>query len=349
METDAAVVPDPGPEPLPAVKKRPARRRRVSVSAEVDGLPSTGFVPAVYPKTDEELKRIQVAVDSNFLFGGLSSEQRDLVFGAMNEKKVAAGTEIIKQGDAGDFFYVLDEGSADVHVNGNKVHHYTSGSSFGELALMYNCPRAASVIAVEDCTLWQLDRSTFQYSLCANQSEKRNAYETVLKDLDLFANLTPVEITRIADVMEEQNFEENETVIKQGENDFAKMKFYIVTKGKAKVVIDTETEKAVQVGVIEKGGYFGEKALIEKVPRAATIQATDGPLVCGCLDVAAFERLLGPCKELLARQITKYASMTAEAIDQPRASGAALNAVRAKSTEALSQGALEASTVASAE
>lgn len=38
---------------------------------------------------------------------------------------------------------------------------YESGEAFGELALLYNAPRAATITANEDCTLWCLDRGTF--------------------------------------------------------------------------------------------------------------------------------------------------------------------------------------------
>lgn len=53
---------------------------------------------------------------------------------------------IIKQGDVGDFFYVLDTGATRIEVNGKKVAEVGTGGSFGELALMYNAPRAATVV-----------------------------------------------------------------------------------------------------------------------------------------------------------------------------------------------------------
>ena len=56
-----------------------------------------------------------------------------------------------------------------------------------------------------------------------------------------------------------------------------------------------------------EGGYFGEKGLIEHAPRAATVTAK-GPLEVACLDCAAFERVMGPCNELMKRHMAEYRS-----------------------------------------
>eukprot|EP00957_Ditylum_brightwellii_P188401 14342536-Ditylum_brightwellii.AAC.1 len=79
----------------------------------------------------------------------------------MDEYSVVAGDDIIKQGDIGDYFYVIESGSVKFTVDGAEVGKAKSGDGFGELALLYNCPRAATCTAEEACDLWRVDQDTF--------------------------------------------------------------------------------------------------------------------------------------------------------------------------------------------
>ena len=81
---------------------------------------------------------------------------------------------MIRQGDVGDFFYVLDTGHCDIHVEGvGKVMDVGPGGSFGELALMYDAPRAATVTATEPSTTWALDQLTFKKTIMDATMKKR--------------------------------------------------------------------------------------------------------------------------------------------------------------------------------
>ena len=84
----------------------------------------------------------------------------------------------MQEGEDGDYFYVLESGECEVYLSKvddgtTSVMKYTDGSSFGELALMYNCPRAATVKASSASSLWVLDRGTFRHMLSSDQNSKR--------------------------------------------------------------------------------------------------------------------------------------------------------------------------------
>ena len=87
----------------------------------------------------------------------------------MEECKVQTDQKVIEQGDKGDLLYVVEDGKLDCfklfdgETEPKKVRSYEPGDAFGELALLYNAPRAATIIAKENCQLWQLDRHTFNH------------------------------------------------------------------------------------------------------------------------------------------------------------------------------------------
>lgn len=105
----------------------------------------------VFQKTPDQLKRIRDAIKDNFLFKNLDEEQEADVLNAMKEVSIPANEIIIKQGDAGDYFYIVEKGNLDIYVKkdgldssegdtaglGKKVASSHEGSSFGELALMH--------------------------------------------------------------------------------------------------------------------------------------------------------------------------------------------------------------------
>ena len=77
----------------------------------------------------------------------------------MQKVKFAPGDVIIKQGDEGDRFYVLESGTCDIPVKGKgSVMKALRGVDFGELALLFNQPRAATVTAESDVVVWQASR-----------------------------------------------------------------------------------------------------------------------------------------------------------------------------------------------
>ena len=63
----------------------------------------------------------------------------------MFDMQVEEGQHVINQGDNGDYFYVIESGQFDIFVDGHPVGDIGAGAAFGELALMYSSPRAATV------------------------------------------------------------------------------------------------------------------------------------------------------------------------------------------------------------
>ncbi|KAI9281849.1 cyclic nucleotide-binding-like protein [Sporodiniella umbellata] len=278
------------------------RIRRTSVSAE-SMAPTEDFVKVVIPKTESQAERIKRSIGNNFLFRDLDEEQYIDIVNAMSEKHLGAGAMVIEQGAVGDYFYVVECGTLDCFIYGNKVTSYEAGGSFGELALMYNAPRAATITTSSECVLWALDRITFRTILMENTSHKRRMYESFLSEVALLKSLEPYERHKIADALESIYFEDGEQVVKQGD---VGEQFYIIESGKA-IVLKTNVSYGTtnQVNILERGSYFGELALLNDSPRAATVVA-HGRLKCATLSKKAFTRLLGPVLDILKRNSENY-------------------------------------------
>ncbi|XP_037388408.1 cAMP-dependent protein kinase type II-alpha regulatory subunit-like isoform X1 [Pygocentrus nattereri] len=291
--------------------------RRVSVCAEAynpdDDEDDDSEPKIVHPKTDQQRSRLQEACKDILLFKTLEKEQFAEVLDAMFEVLVKPQEHIIDQGDDGDNFYVIERGVYDIVVKmkdgvSRCVGKYDNKGSFGELALMYNTPRAATIIATQSGALWALDRATFHRLIVKNNAKKRKMYEAFIECVPLLKSLELSERMKIVDVLGARAYKDGEQIIKQGDEADC---FYIVESGAVKILIKSKTKagqrgnEEVEVARCSRGQYFGELALVTNKPRAASVYAV-GETKCLVIDVQAFERLLGPCKEILKRNIASY-------------------------------------------
>lgn len=293
---------DADDEPPPDFfKEQTGTKARASVSAEAYGEWNTkkAFVAPVIAKTDEQKERLKGCLSKSFLFSSLEDQDMTIVIGAMKEVNANAKERVINQGDQGDFLFVIESGKLDciIKVDGQDkvVKTCEAGDAFGELALLYNCPRAASVDAQEKCILWQLDRDTFNNIVKEAAQKKRQRYDAFLAKVPLLANMDAYERSQLADALKTESFNDGGVICKQGD---VGNKFYIIEEGEA-----IATKGGQQVMAYVAGDYFGELALLRNQPRAATVTAK-GPTKLLSIESRSFKRLLN-VDELMERS-TKY-------------------------------------------
>lgn len=251
-----------------------------------------------FDKSEEVLGRLEEWLKNSILFGHLGAKERREIFMYMEEQKFPKGTVVIKEGDEEntDLFYIVEEGELDVVKGEEKVFDYTRGGTFGELALMYNVPRQASVVATTDVVCWTLQRWCYRNNVMMHTKNKREKYQQFLSKVHLLANLDKYERLKIVDALIPEHFEDGETIMTQGDKG---THFYIIEEGAVKVVKNgEETENSPLV----VGQYFGEVALLRDTVRQATLFA-NGKVKCLSLDTNAFVRLLGPCEDIMKRNI----------------------------------------------
>jgi len=271
-------------------------------------------VKVVHPKSDEQRHRLQEAVKNILLFRSLDVEQLGEVLDAMFERKAEPGETIITQGADGDNFYVVESGEYGVLVtqadgSPKKVMTYEGKGSFGELALLYNMPRAATVQAETLGSLWAMDRQTFRKIVLRNAYQKRKMYEAFLQNVPLLSHLDENERMNIADALITETYTNGDLVIKQGDPANG---MFIVETGLVDVVKKNDNGEEKTVSSVKEGGYFGELGLMNNRPRATSIVA-QGAVRVAFLDVCAFERLLGPCMDIMKNRVPEYEEQLAKA------------------------------------
>ena len=182
-----------------APKPRPVGRR-TSVSAEsMDPSKMKAQMANItsIEKEPEVYENLMKVVGKSPLLRMLDAQQKDKIVKAFSGPLIKQPDEdVITQGDIGETFYLLESGEVDVYkkkadADEIKVHTYKSGDAFGELALMYNAPRAATCRVGKggEAKLWALDRVSFKVIVVAAAMLKRETYQGFLDKVSILSEL----------------------------------------------------------------------------------------------------------------------------------------------------------------
>ncbi|CAE7222535.1 egl-4 [Symbiodinium sp. CCMP2456] len=281
------------------------------------------------PKTAEERKLMVQALKSNQNLSScvsLTDKQIAVLVDAAWKEKVSIGKELIQEGDlSADYFYIVQSGKFSISMGQNETQAksanaaqaaaqnlglVSAGGSFGELALLYFAPRAASVRAVQDSVVWVIDRKTFKDTLAKSADDMVKEYIAYLDKVQVLAKLKQDEKEAVAKALTEMSFSKSEDVFQQGEAGDA---FYILVEGEVSVIKDGAEQTRLKASGKE-APMFGERALLTKEPRIATITVTSDAAKALVMDKATFDMILGPLE-----QLNKRGKDAPSAVKQPSA------------------------------
>ncbi|GAV00456.1 hypothetical protein RvY_11299-2 [Ramazzottius varieornatus] len=273
----------------------PKRRRNAGVSAEpLRGTQAMEFRKDSIKKYDKGKKSkatIKQAILENDFMKNYDQQEISEIVDCMYYVEYAADELIIKEGEDGKVMYVLEDGEVEVTKDGKKLCSMGPGKVFGELAILYNTKRTATIRAVVPCKVWAIDRQSFQMIMMRQGIVKQEEYMKFLKSVPAMKALPQETLARMADVIDEYHYNNGEYIVRQGARGDT---FFIISNGRVKVTRKaSENDEEKYIRHLEKGDFFGEKALRGEEMRTANIIADskDG-VSCLVMDRESFNQML---------------------------------------------------------
>ena len=273
----------------------------------------SSFDAPSFPKSEEIKSFLLAAIANNFVFDAIDDISKRQFVDAMEFQEFSEGDWIMQQGDVGDYFYVVADGEVSFHVKEEsdddgvskdhpppQVGTGSKGASFGELALLYNTPRAASVRARTLLQLFRIDQMTFRSLLMTQQKQARSGLLDTVKKI--FPDVDETMQRRLVDAFSIVTYQPGERIINKGDKGDV---LYIIKSGQVLVSTDSSTL------LMKDGEYFGEQALLTGQARAANVTA-DTQSTLMCVSKVMLETFLGPLDEAFKLSfITKLLQSTA--------------------------------------
>ncbi|XP_023938970.1 cGMP-dependent protein kinase, isozyme 2 forms cD5/T2 isoform X1 [Bicyclus anynana] len=212
--------------------------------------------------------------------------------------------DVTRLEDTSNNFDSQQNGDSEGRVEVSRENKYLStmapGKVFGELAILYNCKRTATIKAATDCRLWAIERQCFQTIMMRTGLIRQAEYTDFLKSVPIFKNLPEDTLIKISDVLEETHYQNGDYIIRQGARGDT---FFIISKGQVKVtqkLPNCNDEKFIRT--LTKGDFFGEKALQGDDLRTANI-ICDSPngTTCLVIDRETFNQLISTLDEIRSK------------------------------------------------
>eukprot|EP00931_Biecheleriopsis_adriatica_P025913 TRINITY_DN1581_c0_g1_i1.p1 TRINITY_DN1581_c0_g1~~TRINITY_DN1581_c0_g1_i1.p1 ORF type:complete len:1005 (+),score=195.18 TRINITY_DN1581_c0_g1_i1:33-3047(+) len=195
-----------------------------------------------------------------------------------------AGETIVKEGADGTYFFVLSEGALEVSVNAKVVNKMGPGSAFGGIALLYNCPRTATVVATAKSGMWGVTGLVFQATLQHNAKRRLEENLDLIEQVRILDGLSAGQKARLGTTgLLYESWKTGDVIAEEGTQPTG---LYVVKTGSLQSISGgTVREKRLDGGQVtaelQTGNVFGERELLRnQVLQTSLVAASDCELVC---------------------------------------------------------------------
>mmetsp|Transcript_18535 Transcript_18535/g.45924 ORF Transcript_18535/g.45924 Transcript_18535/m.45924 type:complete len:938 (+) Transcript_18535:155-2968(+) len=246
-----------------------------------------------------DLKMIRSALKKNAFFNRMDSQDLIEFVESFEHIEVSEGIQLFKSGDPGDYFYIVGMDSiVEFEEDGVKIGKAEDGESFGELSLIYSCPRAGTATAMSAPTdLYRVDRKTFKNILQKQTKSQSSKKMKLLKGVDFLSEMSEFELATLGRAMRPVLFKPGDVLVKKGEKGSA---FYMINKGQIKITDISVGGTKFDDRIIGPGDYFGERSLATNELTAANVVAITKGFAFR-IDRKTFERVLGEFQRVIMK------------------------------------------------
>ncbi|EGR29318.1 protein kinase domain protein [Ichthyophthirius multifiliis] len=174
---------------------------------------------------------------------------------------------VFKQGDQASSYFIINEGEVQIEINDQFVRKLNKGEGFGELALLYNAPRSASIKCIGKCTFWGINRNTFRKTVEEMVQKNYESNRNFMEQVNFFRQLNNEQKNSIASRLITTKYEKNEYIFNQGDNADS---FFMIKEGIVSIWLGNK-----EIRKLGKGDSFREQALYLSGKRAASVLAEE--------------------------------------------------------------------------
>jgi cGMP-dependent protein kinase len=259
-------------------------------------------------KSDASKRLIKEALRRHIVFSSLTDDNSEVIMSAMKLYRIKSREVVFEQGMEGYNFYVVAAGQLEVLVNRLKVKTLKTGDSFGELALLQNLPRSATVKTIEPCQLWVIDRYTFNEALRLVNSATYTENKTFIDGVVMLQYLTQIQRNSLVSCLTTQTYSHGDVIVNEGD---AGELFFIIKEGTVAC-----SQQGQEIRLLSRGEFFGEQALLYNCARTATCKAV-GPVKCLSITRTKLNEALGvSLQKIIYRNSLRIALRNSDALNK---------------------------------
>lgn len=191
-------------------------------------------------KNENTLSIISKALSGFIYFDSNDSQSTkkklELIIQAMVKREYPEGHVLIKEGESGSCLYVLETGNLKVYINNNHIRDLTDGALVGELSLLYDAPRSATVVCQTPCVFWTLERDVFKKIQAISSSANQIQRARCLISSTELATLSAIDLSRLVSSLHSVQFSPGDKVFIEGN---LTSQIVIIEKGEAEIFSST--------------------------------------------------------------------------------------------------------------